>query len=122
MKPDQLIKRRGQLGLVETNKSFKEVEEWLKDKMEKEIKVESAVGKLNQFIVEPYISHQENEEYYVCIYATRDGNTVLFHTEGGVKIGNIDSKAYRIDIDIENSLTLEEARTLVSSAPEKFHQ
>lgn len=116
-KPDQLIKRRGQLGLVGVDKSFEETRKWLADKMEKEIKVDSVTGKLERFIVEPYLPHKDNEEYYVCIYATRDGNTVLFHTEGGINIGDIDSKAYRENIDINDSLTLEQALSLVTSAP-----
>ena len=34
----------------------------------------------------------KNEEFYVCIYAQRDFDTILFHHEGGVEIGDVDSK------------------------------
>ena len=39
-----------------------------------------------------FISFLKNEEFYVCIYAQRDCDTILFHHEGGVEIGDVDSK------------------------------
>ena len=38
-KPDQLIKRRGKLGLIKVNADFNEVKQWVSDKMNKEIHV-----------------------------------------------------------------------------------
>ncbi len=64
-KPDQLLKRRGKLGLVKVNASLDEAREWIGERMGKELKVESAVGKLSNFIVEPFLSHSEEEEFYV---------------------------------------------------------
>lgn len=34
----------------------------------------------------------QNEEFYLCIYAQRDCDVILFHHEGGVEIGDVDSK------------------------------
>jgi len=34
----------------------------------------------------------QNEEFYVCIYSHRHGDTILFHHEGGVEIGDVDAK------------------------------
>jgi len=34
----------------------------------------------------------QNEEFYVCIYSHREGDTILFHHEGGVEIGDVDAK------------------------------
>ena len=34
----------------------------------------------------------QKEEFYVCIYSHRYGDTVLFHHEGGIDIGDVDSK------------------------------
>ena len=38
---------------------------------------------------------------YICIYSDRDGELILFHHEGGIDIGDVDSKAltYRVLID-----------------------
>ena len=122
VKPDQLIKRRGKLGLVGLNKTLREVQLWLKANENKEIRVDAALGKLRNFIVEPFVPHADKEEYYLCIYATRSGNTVLFHTEGGMSVGDIDSKAYRLDIDIDSTLSIDRALTLVESAPSDMRQ
>ncbi len=86
--------------------------------MGKEVTVGTTVGKLDTFIVEPFLPHQQSEEYYLCIYATRDGNSVLFYHEGGVDIGDVDSKAKKVDVVIDGTLTLETAMTLVAEVPD----
>ena len=42
----------------------------------------------------------QEEEYYLCIYAQRDCDTILFHHEGGVDIGDVDSKVSTFSIVI----------------------
>lgn len=54
----------------------------------------------------------------MCIFATRAGNTVYFYHEGGVDIGDVDSKAEKVDVDIISKLTEEQVNTLVSKVPE----
>ena len=51
-----------------------------------------ASGRLNNFIIEPFVPHGQQDEYYVCIYSHREGETILFHHEGGVDIGDVDAK------------------------------
>lgn len=67
VKPDQLIKRRGKAGLLAINKSWSEVKEWIIERMNKECKVEVVSGILDHFIVEPFVSHKQSDEYYICI-------------------------------------------------------
>lgn len=59
VKPDQLIKRRGKLGLIAVNKKFDEVKEWVNARMGKDQKIGNANGKLRTFIIEPFIPHKE---------------------------------------------------------------
>lgn len=59
VKPDQLIKRRGKLGLIAVNKNLKQVKEWVTERMGKDQKIGNAVGKLRQFIIEPFIAHKD---------------------------------------------------------------
>jgi len=75
VKPDQLIKRRGKLGLIKVDASLAEVKEWLSQKMgdviqaSKQIyqhvndilllQIGAAVGKLSTFIVEPFLPHDQ---------------------------------------------------------------
>ena len=34
----------------------------------------------------------QSEEFYICILSHRYGDTILFHHEGGIDIGDVDSK------------------------------
>ena len=67
VKPDQLIKRRGKAGLLAINKSWPEVVSWIKERMNKECKVEVVTGILDHFIVEPFVPHAQSDEYYICL-------------------------------------------------------
>lgn len=69
------------------------------------IKVERATGKLRNFIIEPFLPHKESEEAYICIYSHRNGDTILFHHEGGVEIGDVDAKASRLEVPIDGTPT-----------------
>jgi len=105
-KPDQLIKRRGKLGLIAVNKNYQQVKEWIGSRMSKEQKVESATGKLRNFIIEPFIPHADNEEAYVCIYSHRTADTILFYHQGGVDIGDVDSKALKLDVPVGSTVSI----------------
>ena len=44
-------------------------------------------------MIEPFLPHQQSEEFYVCIYShTESQDVVLFHHEGGVDVGDVDNK------------------------------
>jgi ATP citrate (pro-S)-lyase len=115
VKPDQLIKRRGKLGLIKVNADLSEVKIWISERMGKDTQVGNAVGKLKTFIIEPFVAHKQNEEYYVCIYSHRQGDTILFHHEGGVEIGDVDSKASKLDIAIDETPSSDEIRSRLLS-------
>lgn len=104
VKPDQLIKRRGKAGLVGINLSWDEVKDWIKDRMKKEIQIESVKGELDTFIVEPFLKHDAKDEYYICIQSNRDGEEILFYHEGGVDVGDVDSKANKINVGISDEV------------------
>lgn len=46
----------------------------------------------------------QEEEYYVCIYSHRKADTILFHHEGGVDIGDVDAKALKLDVSVGSEL------------------
>lgn len=104
VKPDQLIKRRGKLGLIKVNVDLNTVKEWIDERMNKEQQIGKTTGKLKTFIIEPFISHEAEEEYYVCIYSHRKADTILFHHEGGVDIGDVDAKALKLDVSVGSEL------------------
>lgn len=102
VKPDQLIKRRGKSKLLLLNAKWAEAEKWIKEKRGKQLTVGNVTGILDHFIVEPFIAHKEEDEYYVAIVSVRDGDNILFHHQGGINVGDVDAKAERWTVPIDH--------------------
>lgn len=75
-KPDQLIKRRGKSGLLALNKSWPEAKAWIAERAGKPQKVEHVEGVLRQFLVELFVPHPANTEYYININSVRDVSSI----------------------------------------------
>ena len=67
--------------------------------------IEKVQGELNHFIIEEFIPHLASHELYVCIQSVRQGSQVYFCHEGGVDIGDVDAKAERLLIPVDEDLT-----------------
>ena len=101
-KPDQLIKRRGKAGLLALNKTWAEAKEWIAARAGKPQKVETVVGALRQFLVEPFVPHPDGTEYYININSQREVGTVFFiycHVEAeciirGIVVGRLQFLQY----------------------------
>lgn len=120
VKPDQLIKRRGKAGLLAINKTWPEVVEWIKERMNKECKVEVVSGILDHFIVEPFVPHAQSDEYYICIQSYRDNDEILFYHEGGVDVGDVDAKGVRLSIPLGSPITAADVKSqLLQLIPDK---
>ncbi|KAL6719363.1 beta subunit of ATP citrate lyase [Lecanora helva] len=124
-KPDQLIKRRGKSGLLSLNKSWAESREWIQARAGKTQQVEHVKGVLRQFLVEPFVPHPAETEYYICINSGRDGDEILFTHEGGVDVGDVDAKAEKIMIPVDlseypSNETI--ASTLLKKVPKGVHR
>lgn len=65
VKPDQLIKRRGKAGLIKVNCNFEECKKWIQERMLQECVVEGVTGILTHFLIEPFLPHKAEDEYYV---------------------------------------------------------
>lgn len=111
VKPDQLIKRRGKLGLIKVNTDLEGVQQWIAERMGKEQEVGRAKGKLRNFIIEPFVAHQQKDEAYICIYSHRYADTILFHHEGGVDIGDVDAKALKLEVPVGASLNIADVKS-----------
>lgn len=125
VKPDQLIKRRGKSGLLGLNKSWEDGKDWIKQRAAKPVVVEGITGTLRHFLVEPFVPHDQKNEYYVNINSAREGDWILFYHEGGVDVGDVDSKASKllIPVDIEEEYPSNESikKALFSKVPEDQH-
>lgn len=71
-KPDQLIKRRGKSGLLALNKTWADARAWIAARAGKLQQVETVQGYLRQFLVEPFVPHPSETEYYININSVRD--------------------------------------------------
>ena len=63
----------------------------------------------------------QSDEFYVCVYAAREGDYVLFHHEGGVEVGDVDAKAQRLLVAVGDKLSEEQVteKLLVHVSDEK---
>jgi ATP citrate (pro-S)-lyase len=112
VKPDQLIKRRGKNKLILICADYNQAKAWIEVKSRSPISVhgkfdangrpidKGTVGKLTDFIIEPLIPHKDSDECYLAIVSTKDGDTILFYHKGGINVGDIDSKAMRLEVPI----------------------
>jgi ATP citrate (pro-S)-lyase len=71
-KPDQLIKRRGKSGLLKLNATWPEAKQWVAERANKLQKVEHVEGYLRTFLVEPFVPHPQETEYYININSVRE--------------------------------------------------
>jgi ATP citrate (pro-S)-lyase len=112
VKPDQLIKRRGKNKLILVDANYDQAKEWIKEKSKGPITIygkfdangkpadKGTVGQLTHFIIEPMVPHKDSDEYYLAITSTKGGDTIMFHYEGGVNVGDVDAKASRLEVPI----------------------
>jgi ATP citrate (pro-S)-lyase len=122
VKPDQLIKRRGKNGLILVGANFDQAKAWIEEKSKAPITIhgvfdddgqpldEGTFGRLTHFLVEPMVSHGEETECYVAIMSTSTGDDLLFHHEGGVHVGDVESKAARLHVPVGEFPTAEQIR------------
>ncbi|KAK3677962.1 beta subunit of ATP citrate lyase [Recurvomyces mirabilis] len=123
-KPDQLIKRRGKSGLLKLNATWQDAREWIAARANKVQKVEHVEGALRHFLVEPFVPHPQETEYYININSVREGDWILFYHEGGVEVGDVDAKAEKllIPVDLSQYPSNEEiAKGLLSKVPKGVH-
>ena len=122
VKPDQLIKRRGKNKLVLVNVNYNQAKAWIQEKTQAPITIygkfdaagkpvdKGTVGQLTHFIIKPFAAYKESDECYLAIMSTKDGDTILFHHEGGVNVGDVDSKAMRLEVPIGTYPSVEEIK------------
>uniref|UniRef100_A0A2K6VY59 ATP-citrate synthase n=1 Tax=Onchocerca volvulus TaxID=6282 RepID=A0A2K6VY59_ONCVO len=100
IKPDQLIKRRGKLGLVKCGNKVV-LRNWFNEMKDKNIQIGKTVGSLNNFIMEPFCDHSDSDEMYIAILSRRESDVILFYEQGGIDVGDIDAKARKLYIPVD---------------------
>lgn len=121
-KPDQLIKRRGKGNLLLLNADWETTKKWIIERRGKNVTIETVQGQLNTFLVEPFVPHKQSDEYYFSIISGREGETILFHHEGGVDVGDVDAKAMHLLVEVMQYPTREQIAKLVEKVPASRQQ
>ncbi|CAD7970004.1 unnamed protein product, partial [Amoebophrya sp. A25] len=118
VKPDQLIKRRGKAGLIKINCTFEEAKDWIMERLHKEVTIENVKGMLTHFLIEPFLPHKQEDEYYVAIQSHRYFDEIFFFHEGGINIGDVDAKAERLKVKTSaKTVTEDEVNNLLCQVP-----
>lgn len=115
-KPDQLIKRRGKTGLILLNSEWQAVKEWIRKMAGITVTAGTVTGKIDTFIIEPFLVHDQSEEYYVCVRSVADGDEILFARQGGINVGDVDECASRILIKPLESIDENTFNSILKSA------
>lgn len=102
-KPDQLIKRRGKSGLLALNKTWAEARQWVEERAGKNQRVESVDGILRHFLVEPFVPHPAETEYYININSVREVRLPKFSRNYSSTHNWLDPKT---TIEFGNKLTM----------------
>ena len=100
VKPDQLFGKRGKHGLLLIDADWKNAQAWIKERMNKETEVGKVKGRLTHFLVEPFVPHKQDEEWYVAIRSERDEDIVYFSTKGGIFVEENWDKVRQIPVPI----------------------
>lgn len=86
VKPDQCFGKRGKNNLVLLNASFDEAKRFVEEKLGRVAAISKAKGTLTHFLVEPFVPHDANAEYYLAVTTERDCDKIFFSTKGGIEV------------------------------------
>ena len=108
-KPDMLFGKRGKLGLIFFKKekpgdvTWEDAKEWIKQKMSEEVEINGVKGHLTHFLVEPFVPHKPEEEYYVAITTGEDEDIIYMSAFGGIDVEENWDKVVEVKIPITAS-------------------
>lgn len=121
VKPDQLIKRRGKTGLIALDITWTQVKDWIREHAMKPISVEGVQGSLKVFLIEPFVSHDQSSELYICIRSIREGDEILFSFKGGIDV-NVEETSKKIFIPIDaSSIPFTDSLSQIVSSSSQTH-
>lgn len=83
IKPDELVGKRAKHGLVKVGNG-KEIRAFLDEYQGKEVEISGVRDRLEYFLIEPYVEHEE--EWFVAIRSRAEGDEILWSKQGGVEV------------------------------------
>lgn len=120
VKPDQLFGKRGKHNLILLDASFDQAKTWITERMRKDVTVGKVTDELTHFLLEPFVPHDKNKEYYIAITSNRDGDTIHFSTHGGVDIEEVWDTVSTVEVPILSDIdSVEIEETLPADLPDE---
>lgn len=83
IKPDELVGKREKQGLVKIG-NWGEIRAFLDEYRGKEIEISGVKDRLEYFLIETYVEHEE--EWFVAIRNRAEGDEILWSKQGGVEV------------------------------------
>lgn len=83
IKPDELVGKRAKHGLVKVG-NWEEIRAFLDDYRGKEVEISGVRDRLEYFLVEPHVEHEE--EWLVAIRSEAEGDEILWSETGGIDV------------------------------------
>jgi ATP-citrate lyase beta-subunit len=106
VKPDQLFGKRGKNNLVLLKADWDTAQQWIRERMNKEVTIVQTTGKttgvLTHFLIEPFIPH--SQEYYVAFTTEKNNDVVYLSTQGGVDIEAVWDTVVKTEVDILSNI------------------
>lgn len=115
VKPDCLFGKRGKHDLVGLNLDYTQAEQFIKARMNKVVDMDGTVGKIDCFIIEPFVPH--DVEYYLCIQSQRLGYDISFSEYGGMDIEENWDKVKHVTIPTGEDPTTDRLVPLLATLP-----
>jgi ATP-citrate lyase beta-subunit len=115
VKPDELFGKRGKHGLILLNATLDDAIAWIKEKMDHEVEIGGIKDRLTHFLIEEYVPH--GEEMYIAIESERDGERILFSSQGGMEIEDMWYSVGAVAVPILEDLDIQH---LHPNLPEKL--
>ena len=84
VKADEMFGKRGKLGYVKIAENWDDAVKWINDYRGKDVMIGERVGRLNNFLIEPFIEH--SSEYYLAFTCEREHDVIHFSDKGGVGV------------------------------------
>ncbi len=105
VKPDMLFGKRGKKNMVQLDISWTDAKKFLKANIGKKEKVDGKEGKLDHWIVEPFVPHKE--EFYLSIRASNGSDTLMFSPMGGINIESNKDSVKTMEVPVGEGFDVE---------------
>ena len=102
VKPDQLFGKRWKHGLLGVNLTTDQVIDWIQEKNGTTVTLGKSLWMLHTFLVEPFVAHEINQEYYISFETQRDVDRINFSIQWWVEIEEVWESVRSVEVDLES--------------------